>query len=348
MKNSFLTGALLLVIGQGAAAASSSFPAELVKTCSLAVQAREGAYGKEYSVLPTQMDSYGGDFVTASAFLEGGRESIRVVLYSAEGARELVLPWFEFSRVLLTESSVWFLAGDRLREFNRADGRLLGEYPSYPGTFEPGVTTRARGFTQSGGYLYIAHGELGVVVFDARAHRHFTVLRQGLRPGSLAAAVQVVGSELFVLQGAYHPDGFNGVAVVNLAQGAAHWVSYPASSGVVDPYSSSMKVVGPHLVINNGGWIHGYRLVDLQNGPATLAPSWLQVFEAIDTAGGNMDKYLMIEGDFVVSGEELLACSAISYVPVGQRRPVREWRLIRKKVEFKLTPSIGAHITEKI
>ncbi len=319
-------------VSSQARAESDYLPKQIENTCSLSVEEDEGTYGKEYFVTPTQMDSFGGRHITATTALVDGKTQIKLSLHENGGSKIFTIPLFDFKRVLLTETSAWFLSDDRIREFSFSEKRITGEYSSFPRDFEMHLTTRARGFAYSSGYIYIAHGELGVSVFDAKNHQHYTVIKAGLQPASLAAAVQVRGNDLYLLQGAYHPQGFNGVAIVNLTYGSAKLISYPQASGVVDPYSSSMRIVDEYLVINNSGWIHGYLISNLKSGPAVQAPAWLQVFEAIDTAGGNFDKYLMIEGDFTVSDGELLACSSISYVPVGQRRPIKEWRMIRKKL----------------
>lgn len=331
MKKSILP-ALFLLFAAAAMGENFSFPQQLEKTCAQSIEVYEGTYGKEYSVNSTEMASLDGTYATATTTFKNGSTQIELRIFAKGNSKEFVIPAFDFRRILLTETSVWFLSADKIREFNLSESRLMGEYPSFQKPFEMQLTSRARGFTYSGGYLYIAHGELGVAVFDTRNHQHYTVIKTGLQPGSLAAAVQVQGSDLYLLQGAYHPQGFNGVAIVNLNYGTAKLVSYPESSGVVDPYSSSMKVTEKYLLINNSGWIHGYLLSNLKKGPTKQAPSWIRVSETIESAAGKFDKFLMIQGDFVFSQGELLACSSVSYVPVGQRRPIKEWRFIRKKI----------------
>lgn len=299
-------------------------------TCPRAVVEFDGTFGKEYDVLSPR---FSFDEHRALAVVEDfSLRTIQMRMESTTGGKwERSIPLFDYKRILLIGDSIWFLQDAKLIEFNISSDRIVGEYPSYPAPLEVGLTTRARGFAHSRGQIYIAHGELGVVVFDVRLKKPVRVLNAGLRGGSLVGAVAVRGDTMYVLQGAYHPEGFNGLSVFNLVTGATKIIAYHPGMGVVDPYSSTMAANDDFLFVNNGGWIHAFKLTQLAGvQQATLEPTWISVVESIATEGGNFPKYLMVNGDLVINGRDVVACSSISYLPVGARRPVTEARSIYK------------------
>lgn len=338
MGSGLLKAALVLAIsvattGPASASSFSKMAADHVKeTCSQSIVIDPHPTGDNYFVIPTSMAKYEDRIATALDVFHEGRFLTKLSILYKDHAKEYFIPRFNYKRILLTENAVWFLTPDSLREFSLMEGKIINSFPSYPQEIEQHQTTSARGFTYQSGFIYIAHGDLGVVIFDAKNRKHYTVLKKGLQPASMAAAVQVRGNHLYILQGAYLPQGFNGVAVVDMRNGSAKHIAYPKSSGVVDPYSSSMALTDNQLVINNGGWIHSYKISDLQSGKSPLAPSWTSLLEKVHTEGGTLDRYLMIAGDFVVVDKMLMACSSVTYIPPQKKKPVREWRFIHTDI----------------
>lgn len=333
MRILFTVATLVTLAVSPLAHAEPTTPAAYVRgTCAQSIETFAGQFGKEYSVIPTRLSTLGDRLAVATQVLENGQWQTKLSVIANGQADEMRLPSFDFKAIALAEDSVWFLSDDSIREYSLRDKQIVGTYPSFPRPFEVKLTTRARGITYHGGYLYIAHGALGVAMFDARQRQHYTVRPMGLQPGSLAAAVALDGRTLYLLQGAYSPNGFNGVSIVDLASGATKSVAYAPASGVVDAYTSRLALTDQFLMINNGGWIHGFLLSNLRGGASPQAPTWLPISEKIETDGGVFEKFLMVEGDIAVVDHELLACSSVSYVPTGQRRPVTEWRFLQRKL----------------
>lgn len=304
---------------------------QLRSVCAESLEVTEGKYGKEYSIAPTRISQLGEKVVIASNIFKDGKNLTKLTFVEGGNSSEILIPQLVYKRILLTEESVWFLSDLTLTEFKLSEKRIMGSYSTFPRPFENVLTQRARGFTYRNGFIFIAHGELGVAVFDAKNRKHYAVWTQALQRASLAGAVIQHENYLFVLQGAYHPEGFNGVAVVDLNSGATKAVAYAPASGVVDPYSSTMMIQGNQLVINNSGWIHTLSLTALYSGKTPQAPKWIPVSEVVESAGGPAEIFLMIEGDFAFVEDQLLACSSIAYVPKDQRRPIKDWRMIQER-----------------
>ncbi|MGE4131101.1 MAG: hypothetical protein AB7F86_05650 [Bdellovibrionales bacterium] len=310
-----------------------SDPAGLVNlvknTCPSTVLEFDGSYGKEYDLLTPRFAF--DDSRMVSVMESADTRQIKIHIKKTDGSKsDRLLPLFEYKRILLIGDSIWFLQDNKLVEYNINQNQITGEYPSYTRPFEVKLSTRARGFAYSNGYIYIAHGEFGVVLFDVKAKKPYTVINAGLMNDSLAGAVEIKGDSLYVLQGAYSPIGFNGLSIYDLKSGWTKTIGYPPSMGVVDPYTSTMKANDDYLFVNNSGWIHAFDLKALATAPKTLAPVWISVVENIATDGGNFQKFLMVNGDLVINQRDVVACSSISYTPVGKRRPVTEFRTIYK------------------
>lgn len=319
-----------MLISSFAQAQSLTAADHMRSVCSETIEVTQTAQGPQFQTQSAKFSSYNGSLASAIDVEVSGVPKVQLS-YLSQGKRvQFLLPKFSYQRIQLTETSVWFLSGNSLREVSLADGQILKTYSSYPQTFKPEMTTAARGITYHKGYLYIAHGELGVVVFDAKNRTHYSVMNTMIRPGSMAAAVLIKENTLFVLQGAYHPQGSNGVSIFNVSSGAFQFVEYNATMGVVDPYSSTLASTNQDLFINNSGWIHQFSLKDLISGKSPQAPQWLAVVEVLNTKFGPVEFHLSINGDFLVDQNQLLACSVVSYVPKGQTKPIKEWRLIQK------------------
>lgn len=304
----------------------------LTATCAESLVVREENSRKVYSITPTQMATLGDRLVTAAEVVHEGQNQVKVSVLQQGKLETLFLAIPYFRRILLSETSVWFLLDNALLELNLDQRKLVGAHASFPEKFDMAPATRARGFSYQDGRIYVAHGELGVSVFSIKTQQHERVIRDLVQPGSLAAAVEVRGGELFVLQGAFQQNGVHGITLMNLRSGSSKFIRYTEEAGAVDPYNSTMKLSGQSLVVNNSGWIHRFTLEGLARGPLAQRPEWLPVAERLETAGGVYDRYLMIDGDFVVHNQEVLACSSVHYVPVGERKPVRDWRFLQRKL----------------
>lgn len=299
--------------------------------CAQTLQVSKGPNGKEYRILRSHFSTNEGRVLSAVNRNVDGISKIHLSILDKQAqVSNYLLPFFPYKRVLLAGNSAWFLQENQLLEFDLATQRMVGQYSTFPKPIPIQLTTIAREFTYHRGFIYIAHGELGVSVFDVTSRKHYIVMKAGLQPGSLAAAVEIKGTDLYLLQGAFHPSGFNGLSITNMSTGNSRHVAYPDSSGVVDPYSSGMKLSDTHLFINNGGWIHVYDLKSLASGKSPMAPKWLVISENLETENGIREQFLMTEGDLLVSHREVLACSSVSYVPRDQVRRIRDWRTINK------------------
>lgn len=236
-------------------------------------------------------------------------------------SREALLPAFAYRSFAEVNGSIWFLQRGLIAEFDSATNVIVGTYRSIDEGKETNtITTRARHMIADGARLYIAHGEHGVVVFDTEARKILKSYDGMIKPGSMAAAVAVKDGFIYVLQGAYHERGFNGISILNMTDGSVHHVEYSAQSGVVNPYSSDMQIVGDRLFMNNGGWIHYTSLSEL-HGKESVAPEWLAIRDS-------KQRYLMIEGNLQVANRKVVACSSINYIPDGSRRVLKDWRMI--------------------
>lgn len=299
------------------------------QTCQDTVVVSQTQYGKVYDLLTPRFDATSSRAVSLVESPDDKKLKLRV--RNPNGKVETYfLPKMNARGMLAIKNSVWILTRDRLVEFSLTKKQIVGRYPTFPKPFEMHRTTEARGFTynEKQNSLYIAHGELGISVFDLSRRTPIQVLKTGMQDGSMAAAIAFWDKTPFVLQGAYHPNGFNGLSI-HIYPGEAMIVKYPLSSGVVDPYKSTLTLADRRVFINNGGWIHTYDFKALEKKPKELAPTWIPVEEMVPTAGGVIRKYLMVNGDLLVSGRNLLACSSVHYVPVGENRPIREARMIR-------------------
>lgn len=306
----------------------------ILNLCSQTIVEIDSELGKIYSTKKPSISELNGKVATAILVQHEGATKVKLTIFDQGKTAEFFLPEINFKQILLTEESVWFLSNSSITEYNLAKQNFAGKYPSFPKPYNPEVSTFTRGFTYQDGYIYIAHGELGVSIFNTKTKSHFTVIRNGIQPASLAVAAVRKGDSLYILQGAFQPSGFNGVAVVNLKNGSNKLIAYSAASGVVDPYSSTMIVKGETLILNNGGWLHSFPVSAIDSGKSPQTPIWLAVSEKVESSSGTFDQYLMVNGDFVISDSQVLACSYVNYVPKQQRRPIKEWKLIRKTLLF--------------
>ncbi len=329
----FATTALLFPAAAFAYPNQAALVNHVKDICSQTLEVTPDTYGPRYDILPTRFYANDTRAISAIDVFADGKTQIKLSVLEVNGTIAVhLIPRFDYKRILLADDSVWFLGDDDMKEYNLTEKKIVGTYSTYPRPFTVQLTTRARGFTYDKGYIYIAHGELGVSVFDVKNRKPYTVLTAGMQTASLAGAVQVRASNLYILLGAYHPAGFNGVSIVDMSSGGARTVAYPAGSGVVDPYSSNMQFGDNQLFINNSGWIHAYDLKSLSSGSSTIAPTWMMIFEKVDSEAGIFDKYLMVEGDLLVNDGDVLACSSVSYVPKKQRRPIKESRFIHQAI----------------
>jgi hypothetical protein len=280
---------------------------------------------------PARMTNVDSRFVSAINILEAGKIIIHLSLLSDSGAVNVYdIPFFNYKNILLIGNSVWFLTDSQIKEYSLVDRKIVASYSTFPTPFN--LTTRARGFAFQGNELFIAHGELGVSVFNLSTRKYTGVLMPEMRPGTMAGAVQIKNKTAYILLGAYLPIGFNGIASVDLNSLSVKYTEYPEGSGVIDAYSSNLQITDKLLLIKNGGWIHAFDLAALASGAQKIAPRWISISERIESEGEIFDKYLMVEGDLVVNDGRALACSSITYTRKGQRLPVREWRVIDRGI----------------
>lgn len=230
---------------------------------------------------------------------------------------QLKAPLKSVADFVVADDRIWLLSGMELIEFNQR-GRELSRYQF---SASSNRHEAPRGLAISGEDLLIAHGSLGLVSFN-RVGRTFsflseanTVQEDGRR--SKTTSIVVKDQRAFVSLTGNMQYAFNGIVVIDLntntIENAAEYRQ--ARHGVVDPHAR-IYFYGGEFYLNNGGWIHQFSERDLLTKEFPR-PHWLPIRYAYQ----DRNRFLRIEGDFVLEGNVIYGCAVVDRnATVAQRQ----------------------------
>jgi len=236
------------------------------------------------------------------------------------------------------EDSLWTL-GEKLIERDLVTGKVKNRYPTGPKGVEK--RTKAKGFHYLEGKVYIAHGSLGIVVFDLsdRKFNYVNSVNTKNSRGYISNAVSVSGdspSNLFIAMSSWK-KGFEGITVYDASSNRViHNMAYDKrNSGNVGP-DAKIYHKGESVFLNNGGWIHAFKTKNILRYNS-LKASWLPIVEEINISSHHgapkkLKKYRMIKGDFIFANNQILGCTVFKNKEEGFERPISKG----KAVSFQL------------
>lgn len=179
--------------------------------------------------------------------------------------------------------------------------------------------------TKAGDLLLIVRGGGTLTAFDMVQKKEIWTNYLNEIPDGDAVSVAFDGKNAHVVFTGNRENGFNGVATVEIAGGnIIKKVPYDISrAGVVDP-DAKVRWFNNSLVLNNGGWIHVITAEQLAKGKA-VKPRWVA-----HVVNRGMDQhYMMLRGEFIFEGNNLLGCGLYNEKVDGT--------LVRKSKLFTVT-----------
>ena len=239
------------------------------------------------------------------------------------------------------ENSLWTL-GNNLTERDLITGQIKNKYTTAPKALMKLAHATAKSFHVLEDKIYIAHGNLGLVVFDlsAREFIHTDKINTKNGRGLPSEAVSVSGeshSQLFIAMSSWH-KGFDGITVYDAtSKRVLHKMAYDKRrSGNVGP-NAKIYHRGERVYLNNGGWIHAFSTKNILRY-RKLRASWLPIAEEVETIDHHgktkkLTKYRMIEGDLIFANGNIMGCTKYKKKEEGFNRPVTK----SKTVSFKIS-----------
>ncbi len=239
------------------------------------------------------------------------------------------------------ENSLWTL-GNNLTERDLITGQIKNIYTTAPKALIKLANSRAKSFHLLEDKVYIAHGNLGLIVFDLSARKfiHTDKINTKNGGGFSSEAVSVSGeshSQLFIAMSSWH-KGFDGITVYDAtSKKIIHKMAYDKRrSGNVGP-NTKIYQKGESVFLNNGGWIHAFSTKNILRY-RKLRASWLPIAEEEETIGRHggsekLKKYRMIEGDLIFANNQIMGCTTYKKKAEGFNRPVTK----SKAVSFQIS-----------
>lgn len=179
--------------------------------------------------------------------------------------------------------------------------------------------------TKAGDLLLIVRGGGTLTAFDMVQKKEFWTNYLNEIPDGDAVSVAFDGKNAQVVFTGNRENGFNGVATVEISAGnIIKKIPYDIyRAGVVDP-DVKVRWFNNSLVLNNGGWIHVITAEQLAKGKA-VKPRWVA-----HVVNRGMDQhYMMLRGEFIFEGNNLLGCGLYNEKVDGT--------LVRKSKLFTVT-----------
>ena len=198
--------------------------------------------------------------------------------------------------------SIWALTSTQLVEFNAA-GDTVNEY-LIEWTGNP--AWRALSMVKAGNKMIISRGVGGLVAFDLEKRElAWTNWMPGDDEG-YPSGLAVDGDKVYAAVSSSQERGFTGIITVNPADGVITRRSKydVARWGVIDT-DAKAQMHGDSLILNNGGWVHVIKREQIESDKA-IRPRWAALVVPQD--GTVNAHYMMIKGEFVIHGDQVMAC----------------------------------------
>jgi hypothetical protein len=198
--------------------------------------------------------------------------------------------------------SIWALTGTELVELNGA-GEVLNSY-KIEETGNPSWSSLS--MVKANRMLIISRGAAGLLGFDLDkrviAWNNWMSGDNEGYPSGLAFD----GVNVFAAVATSQERGFTGIITVNPENGIISKRSpYDVVRwGVIDTDAKAM-MSGDSLILNNGGWIHVITKKQIESDKA-IRPRWASY--VIPQNGEVNSHYMMIKGEFVIHGDQVMGC----------------------------------------
>jgi hypothetical protein len=220
--------------------------------------------------------------------------------------------------------SIWALTMRELVELNAA-GDVMNTY-SIEETGNPAWA--ALSMAIAGRKLIISRGAGGLMGFDLEKREiTWTNWMPGDNEG-YPSGLAVDGEKVYAAVASSQEAGFTGIITVNPVSGEiTKRSSYDVARwGVLDT-DVKARMHGDSLVLNNGGWIHVIKREQIESDKA-IRPRWAA--HVIPQDGTVNAHYMMIKGDFVIHGGQVMGCGA--YTAQENGNYVRKSKLFHVKL----------------
>lgn len=202
--------------------------------------------------------------------------------------------------------SLWILTPSRLVEMS-----LTGEVK---GEFATNARRTNYGMTVNGSALMIAKGSSGLSSFDTKTKSIQWENRLGGVENGWPVAVTSEGSVGYAAVQSADEGGFTGILSFDTASGKVLKKSpYHYQYGVIGIDVIAQMYKG-NVVLNNQGWIHLVTKAQVNSGKM-IKPKW--VAHQLPRDGEVNAHYMMLEGDFLIEGNELKGCGKYNTMENG-------------------------------
>lgn len=198
--------------------------------------------------------------------------------------------------------SIWALTPSQLIEFN-AGGDVVNEY-LIEWTGNP--SWKALSMVKVGNKIIISRGAGGLLGFDLEKRDiGWTNWMPGDDEG-YPSGLAVDGDKVYAAVATSMERGFTGIITINPADGVITKRSKydVARWGVIDT-DAKAQMHGDSLILNNGGWIHVIKRAQIESDKA-IRPRWAAL--VIPQDGPVNPHYMMIKGQFVIHGDQVMGC----------------------------------------
>jgi outer membrane protein assembly factor BamB len=155
------------------------------------------------------------------------------------------------------------------------------------------------------GHLLVARGSGGLVSFDPETKKTIWENRLGQKEDGWPVAVTGDDKKGFAAIQSSHENGFTGIMTFDLKTGAVLQRSpYNYAYGVIGIDVRASMLSGS-IILNNQGWIHILTASQVASG-RSMRPRWIA--HQVPRNGDVNPHYMMLEGDFIIEGTELVGC----------------------------------------
>ncbi len=220
--------------------------------------------------------------------------------------------------------SIWALTPSQLLEFNAA-GDVVNEY-LIEWTGNP--AWKALSMVKAGNRMIISRGAGGLLGFDLEKRE---ITWTNWMPGDdegYPSGLAVDGEKVYAAVATSQEKGFTGIITINPADGViTKRTKYDVARwGVIDTDAKAV-MSGDSLILNNGGWIHVIKREQIESEKA-IRPRWAAL--VIPQDGPVNAHYMMIKGQFVIHGDQVMGCGV--YTAQHEGNFVRKSKLFHIKL----------------
>ncbi len=196
-----------------------------------------------------------------------------------------------------TPKSIWFLTPSKLYELSFS-GEILNYY-----------LTSMKGLNKSlflvENQLLVARGAGGILSFDLDERKVRWENRLGQDKDGWPVALTSDGVKGYAAVQSARENGFTGIMTFDLKNGAVlQRSSYHYAYGVIGIDVRASFFQG-NVLLNNQGWIHLLSASQVASGKS-IKPRWIAY--QVPRNGDVNSHYMMLEGDFLLEGNELIGC----------------------------------------